>query len=702
MARGPRLLVVDDEEANRDMLSRRLERNGFSVQAVETGRGALAAVEQGGVDLILLDSMMPGLSGIEVLKLLRAVHPPDRLPVIMVTAVSDSDRIAEALDLGANDYVTKPVDMTVALARIRSQIARKQAETALRVSEERYALAARGSNDGLWDWDLCSDRIYYSPRWKSMLGYADGEVGDSPEEWFGRVHPADLAGLRAAIDLHLNRGSLAFEHEFRMFARQGDCRWMLDRGLAVRDEEGRAIRMAGSQSDVTAKMTTDALTGLPNRIALLERLESALSSCGGRTGAFALLFLDLDRFKLVNDSLGHVTGDQLLIAVAARLRQVLGRSPLRALPARLGGDEFAIFLEGAGATGAAECAEQVLRSMRHAFHLDSRPVFCSVSIGIAVQRPDYGSAEQMLRDADTAMYAAKAGGKGRWAMFDGAMRDRVTARMQIENDLRSALEQQQLMVYYQPRVHLATGAICGFEALARWQHPERGMIGPDEFIPVAEETGLINELGLWVMRQACRQMAAWHQTYPSATPLEISVNISPSQCRDEHLAPQIEAILAETGLDPNTLQLEITESMLLEDLDHARSVLHGLKSLGVGLKIDDFGTGYSCLRYLCELPFDALKIDRSFTLNLAEKDNDSEELVKTILAMARNLRLEVVAEGVETQIHVDHLRAAGCEYGQGFYYSRPVDARTAEQLLAGGDPAALCQDRSGGSGPATA
>ena len=682
MTETARLLVVDDEESNRDMLHRRLERSGFDVRSVGSGKSALGYVQDEAFDVILLDSMMPEMSGLEVLKLLRAVHSADELPVIMVTAVSDSQRVAEALDLGANDYVTKPIDFPVALARIRSQVARKRTESALRISEERYALAVRSSNDGLWDWDLISGLVYYSPRWKAMLGFKEDQIGASPQEWLGRILQADRAGVEASLRAHLENETAVFEQEYRVCHRDGSRRWMHSHAIAVR-EAGKAVRLTGSQSDVTEKKTTDILTGLANRLLLLDRIEAALESHRLSGEQSAVLFIDLDRFKLVNDSLGHMIGDHLLVESARRIREALDGLPdFHSTAARIGGDEFAVLLENiADARAAIDAAERLLRTIRSLYRLDGRDIFCSASIGVALVQPEHTNSEDVLRDADTAMYAAKASGNGRAMLFDGEMRDRAANRLEIESDMRVGLEQKQFEVYYQPRVYLNTGRICGFEALVRWNHPLRGLVTPDRFISIAEETGMINELGLWVLREACCQMKEWQDMFSLPVSFDVSVNVSPRQCRDSNLVEQIKAVLEETGLPPASLQLEVTESLLFADIAQARRLLEALKALGIGLKIDDFGTGYSCLRYLSELPFDSLKIDRSFTFSLSEGDRESGELVKTILRMAQNLKLEAIAEGVENSEQIRHLREAGCEFGQGFYFSRPVDANAAEQLI---------------------
>ncbi len=686
--RGP-LLVVDDEEANRDMLARRLGRAGYRVEVAESARQALELLGRMPVDLVLLDIMMPDMSGVELLRLLRATYSPDELPVIMVSALSDSAQIVEALNLGANDYVTKPVDFLVARARIESQLARKRAEEALRKSEERYALAVRGANDGLWDWDLEQGTVYYSPRWKQMLGFQDEEIGDAPEEWLGRIHPEDRPGFDAELARHLTPGGQPeFVSEHRLRQCDGTYRWVLSRGIVLRAPDGRARRMAGSLTDITESKTSDPLTGLPNRVQFTDQLERALGRMkAGELSRFAVLFVDLDHFKIINDSLGHLLGDRLLVEVSRRLlgavrsHQARGRKDL---VARLGGDEFAILLENLRHDRDAELvARRILERIQEPFALGGKEAFTGASIGIAVGAPEYASALEILRDADTAMYRAKALGRGCHVVFDAEMRAQAVLRLELENDLRKALERNELEVFYQPKIDLATSALCGFEALLRWRHPRRGLLGPSEFIPIAEETGLIIPIGLWTLGKACRTLRRWLDEFPEQSRLEMSVNVSARQFRQPEFVDQVAQILAETGLPPERLQLEITETVLMEDRRAALGVLERLKALGVGLKIDDFGTGYSSLNYLSEFPFDSLKIDRSFVLHLG-RDASALEVVRTILSLGETLRLEVVAEGVESAEQLEPLKKLGCRFGQGYYFAAPMDSDSARRFIVHG------------------
>jgi len=686
--RQHKLLVVDDEFLNRDMLKERLQRSGFAVAEAEDAQQALVAIEQGGIDLVLLDTMMPGMSGIDLLRLLRAVHGPSELPVIMATAVTDSKSISGALELGANDYVTKPIDYQVALARIRSQLKRKATEQALRESEERYALAMRGTGDGIWDWDLGGGRIYYSPRWKAIIGCEESEIGDSPEEWLGRVHAEDRAKLRMWLATHwadVHGGP--FVCEYRILHKDGTYHWMLGRGHTVRDQSNRAVRMTGSHTDITEQKIFDPLTGLPNRLLFLERAGQTLEVARQHPGyGFAVLFLDVDRFKLVNDSMGHLAGDRLLAGLADRLRNAISQiSPALAIKAptvaRFGGDEFAILLEGLEhASDADVFAESVLRALSEPVETGGRDVYCSVSIGIAAGNAGYGSVEDVLRDADAAMYAAKAKGGSQYATFDDTMRQRAAERLAIESGLRKALERSELVVYYQPKVVLDTSKLVGFEALVRWQHPDLGLLAPSTFIPIAEETGLIIPIGEWVMREACRQLREWQIRYPKSPPLAVSANLSIRQFRQPDLVASIKRILDETGLEAAYLQLELTESVVMDDPESAITTVQQIKNLGVGIKLDDFGTGYSSLSCLCRMPIDALKIDRSFIVRMARSSPDLE-MVRTVLSLAHSLGMDVVAEGVESTEQLDQLRALGCQYAQGYYFGKPISAVDTSMLL---------------------
>ena len=685
-----RLLIVDDNEMNRDMLARRLARKGYLIDVAEHARGLLERVKKDAIDLVLLDIEMPEISGLEALKSLRSAYSSIELPIIMVTAKDQSEDVVRALDFGANDYVTKPIDFPVALARIGTQLSHKRAQEALRESEQRYALAAQGANDGLWDWNLVANNIYYSARWKSMLGFQEHEIGESPEEWLGRIHDADRDRVAEEIAAHQKRATPHFESEHRMLHRDGTFRWVLSRGLAVHDPAGKALRMAGSLTDITEAKVSDPLTGLPNRLLFIDRLGRAIKHIKRRKDSlFAVLFFDLDGFKMINDSLGHLAGDQLLVGVSSRLEKCLRSSDTVArfgqgfTMARLGGDEFTVLLEDLKEPGdAKKAAERLMKELTSPFVLAGREVFTSVSIGIALSNAGYEEPEEILRDADTAMYRAKSLGKARYEVFDADMRASVMARLQLETDLRRALDREEFLNFYQPIVSLGSGEIVGFEALLRWKHPKRGLVGPQEFISVAEETGLIRDLGWWNLREACRQMSDWRDRFDSYSQLTMSVNLSAKQFIQRNLVEEIRLLLEEFKLPAAALKLEITESTVMGDPAAAVKMLEEIKALGISLAIDDFGTGYSSLSYLHRFPLDTLKIDRSFISGMDYEGSEGMEIARTILPMANNLRLDVIAEGVETAEQLMSLRKLRCKYGQGYFFSKPLSAVDAAALLA--------------------
>ena len=563
---------------------------------------------------------------------------------------------------------------------------RKLSEEALLESEERYALAARGANDGLWDWNLRTDTIYLSPRWKSILGYEEHEIASTPDEWMNRVHRDDIQQLKTDLDAHLEGRSPHFENEHRLRHRDGTYRWVLSRALAVRDGEGKTYRLTGSMADITERKGTeeqllhdalhDELTGLPNRAFFLSLLERSMKRADRRRDyLFAVLFLDLDRFKLVNDSLGHAMGDDLLVAFSKRLQGSLRPGDL---VARLGGDEFVVLLDDLrDATDATRVAERVQADLRSPFNLGSGDVFASASVGIALSQPRRAHPDDHLRDADTAMYRAKARGRAGYVVFDEEMHARAVAMLQLETDLRLAVERAEFRVHYQPIVSLKDGQIIGFESLLRWQHPERGLVLPDEFVSILEETGLIVVVGLWVMQVACRQARAWQEQVPRHRDLSISVNLSAKQFQQPDLVQQVTDILNQTGLSPTSLKLEITESLLMEDPEAKVEVIEELRSAGVRVQIDDFGTGYSSLSYLQRFTFDTLKIDRSFVSQLGNRT----DIVATIISLARGLGVNVIAEGVETEEQTARLGELNCEHAQGFLFREPVDPKAAGELL---------------------
>lgn len=562
------------------------------------------------------------------------------------------------------------------------------ANAALIESQERYALTARAANDGLWDWNLETGEVHFAPRWKAMLGLNDDEVGDRIEEWLDRVHPEDRTRVRSEIDDHLRGTTDHFESLYRMRYSVDGIRWMLCRGLAVRDSSDRPVRMAGSQTDVTGQKLAeerlihdalhDALTGLPNRALFTDRLEHALGKAAQarrRTAhRFAVLFVDLDRFKLINDSLGHLMGDRMLVEVARRVSGCLRPGDTAA---RFGGDEFAILVEDVD--DAERVARRLVERIAAPVPMKGKTLYTTASIGITIAGADARTAEEVLRDADIAMYRAKRRGT-KHEVFDSSMHVETMDRMLLETDLRGALERQELIVYYQPILDLNTRRVAAFEALLRWRHPQRGIVAPTEFIPILEETRLIIPVGRWVLEEACRQVREWLCQHREHGDLRVSVNVSNVQFAQPSFGREVQDVLEATGLPARHLALEITESVIMENPETAARVMQELRDLGVRIYLDDFGTGYSSLSYLPRFPIDTLKIDGSFVARMNEHSADME-VARAITAIAHNLKMDVIAEGIESAEQMASLLALPCHLGQGWLYSPAVPAIHAGELL---------------------
>src|SRR5688572_31455934 len=573
------------------------------------------------------------------------------------------------------------------MARLDNKLQR--ARDALRQSEERYALAALAANDGLWDWDLVRDRCDFSPRWRTMLGLENTPLLPLAREWLDRVHPDDAPRLRADIDALLAGTSPRLESEHRLRHADGNWRWMLVRALALREGTARPSRIAGSMTDISARKRSeeelrraamhDALTGLVNRAYFLESLERSVARVQRRPDkTIALLFLDLDRFKQINDSLGHLAGDRLLASIARRLQSCVRPGDVLA---RLGGDEFAVLLDDLkDPTDATRIAERMQEALHAPLPSDSSEVVVTASIGIAFGGADLEGHEELLRDADLAMYRAKASGKARFEIFDAGSRATERARLELENDLRRALERGELRVHYQPIVNAITGRIVAFEALARWAHPQRGLLNAAAFIPLAEESGAISALGRWVLREALTQIHQWQRDYPADPPLGVSVNLSPREVLQPRLPSNVADALREAGVPAASLALEITESLFIDTGDATLATLRELAALGVRLHLDDFGTGYSSLSYLHRFPISAVKIDRYFVSRIEAAE--CQEIVRSVVELSKRLGMDTIAEGAESDAQGDHLRAIGCNLLQGYACARPVPPREAEALLA--------------------
>ncbi|MEH2211659.1 EAL domain-containing protein [Nostoc sp.] len=564
---------------------------------------------------------------------------------------------------------------------------RKQAEESMRESEARYRLLAENTNDLVCLHELNGRYLYVSPSCEFLLGYRHDEI--LREDIYTLIHPDDRDRVYQEIRTAVFRKKTT-PITYRMLQKRGNYVWFETLTKPILDAMGEIVQLQTTSRDVTERIQVqnqlkydalhDGLTGLPNRHFFMKRLELAIQRAYRlQNYHFAVLFLDLDRFKVVNDSLGHLVGDQLLIAIAEKLQATI--RPMD-LAARLGGDEFAILLEEIkDIQEAVRIAERIFAELQIPIMIEGREVYTTSSVGIVLGTKDYVQASHLLRDADIAMYRAKNKGKARYEIFDTEMHTQALNRLHLENDLRRAIKCEEFVLHYQPIVALDTRHLVGFEALIRWQHPTQGLKFPGEFIPIAEEIGLITLLDYWAIRTACYQMAAWQTAFPELSAMKVSVNLSAQDIKQSDLLEEVDRILTQTHLNGRYLTLEITESMLIEDIESTISVLSQLKERGIQISIDDFGTGYSSLNYLHRLPVDSLKVDRSF-VNQIQSGKKNHQIVETIVALSNHLELDAIAEGIETEEQLEHLQHLGYKFGQGYLFSKPMSHNTAEALLA--------------------
>jgi diguanylate cyclase (GGDEF)-like protein/PAS domain S-box-containing protein len=687
-----RILVVEDETIVALDLKNSLKVLGYDVVGTAcSGEEAIAKADQTRPDLVLMDIILKGnMDGVQAADSIRSTL---NIPVIFLTACADERTLQRAKVTEAFGYLLKPFEERELHGHIEIALYKHHMEKALRESEERYSLATLGANDGLWDWNLDSKEIYYSPRWKSMLGYEEAQIGRSPDDWFKRMHPADKVSVEKKLAQHITGLSSHFESEYRILDESGTYRWMLCRGLALRNGNGKAHRIAGSQTDITDRKVYNPLTGMPNRILLMDRLERALKRIQRQqASAFAVIALDVDGLKMINDSLGYIVADQLLAQVSRRIQGCLSSQDT---VAHCGTDDFVLLLEDIkNARNATIAAARVLREMEQPFQVDGETVYVTAAAGITLGTKDYTRPEELLRDASTAVHRAKASGKGRCEIFDRDMRAAAVARLKLESDFRKAFEQQEFRVHYQPIVCLKTGRLAGFEALVRWQRPGE-MVYPNDFIGLAESSDLIVPLENFVLRTSCAQVAHWQSAQAPEDQLTLNVNLSAKHYSDPNLVKELKEILRSTGFDPKNLCLEITESVLMENTETIAETLSGIQDLNVQVHMDDFGTGYSSLSYLHRFPIDMLKIDRSFVGNLGMSE-ETWKIVQAILHLARNLEMDVIAEGIENLMQMRMLQSLGCQYGQGYYFSKPLDPREIGSLLTRQFPWAVAFDKGAG------
>ncbi|MCP3983027.1 MAG: EAL domain-containing protein [bacterium] len=694
----PRVLVVDDDQSVRHTLERALEHDGLEPQTVSSGEAALQAFDECPPHLILLDVQMPGMSGFQVCEELRARPNGDEVPVVMMTGMEDSLAIQTAYDSGATDFVTKPIQWLILSHRLRYLLRADTNLHRLRESQERIANAQRLSQVGSWEFDLETGLFNASDMLWEIHGLERTDAASGMKALAETVHPSDRDHLRRSLQSCWQQSSpVRFDH--RMCRADGSKRILHCQVQMSFDPDGSPARLEGIAQDLTERKRTeeqvrflsshDALTSLGNRRLFRERLDLAIGQAHQGGWKAGVLYLDLDHFKRINETFGHSVGDSLLAEVANRLVMSVRGADLvtrsdraeevdSSAISRLGGDEFCILLPRVrDVQSLAAVARRILDALESPFSLAGHEVVVSGSVGITVYPNDGEDPETLLRNADTAMYAAKEQGRNSYQFYAERMNELSLRRLIIEGKLRRALDESQFELYYQPKVNLASGAIEGFEGLLRWHEPELGMVGPDDFIPIAEEMGLITSLGDWVLQAACHQAADWARRGICTVP--VAVNLSPEQFRKPGLAARISEIVRQAGIPPESLDLEITEGVVLHDADKVIQELEAIRALGMRVALDDFGTGYSSLSYLRRLPVDTLKIDRAFIKDIENEPEDAA-LAQGIIALGRALGLRSVAEGVETEAQRARLAAWNCDQMQGYLFSRPLPVPELEEL----------------------
>ena len=693
----PLALLVDDDMIVRILVREVLEQSGHEVCEAENGTQALERFIEYRPDIVLLDIMMPGMDGFTACAKLRELVGGRRVPILMMTALDDTGSIEKASEHGATDFITKPLNPTILSHRVKYMLRSSQALDALRKSESRLGLAQRIAKIGNWEWRPDTNRFTASSELCRLIGIRPGDFGGTLDTFLQVVHVEDRERVDDALK-HILTERKPCDIDHRIVLPHGAAFAVHLQAEAVFDDQLQALTIIGTAQDITDRKQSereiyrlayfDSLTGLANRVLFKDRLTQALAHAGRYHSTLAVLFLDLDRFKVINDTLGHNVGDLLLKQVAGRLSDSVRHSDSvsRSVDkeenhslARLGGDEFTVLLTNLrDVQDAGTVARRIVEAMAKPFLIEGREIFVTISVGIAIFPVDGESIDALLKNADSAMYHAKEQGRNNFQFYSDNLNAEANDRLNLEGELRHAVEREEFVVFYQPQIDLRGGEIVSAEALVRWQHPRRGLLRPEEFMQAALDTGLIRAIDEWVLRTACRHSQEWQQR--AKISVRISVNISNSLFHGDTLVSVVEQALGQTGLTPACLELELTESIVMRNVDASIATLTTLRTMGVQLSIDDFGTGYSSLSYLHRLPINRVKIDQSFILEILTQARPPM-IVRAIIAMAHSLNLLVLAEGVEQEIQRTTLIDEGCDYAQGHLFGRPMQADEFAEML---------------------
>lgn len=693
---GARVLVVDDDPLTRSLATAALEQDGFRVLEAGDGRSALTIFMDERPELVILDVMMPDMDGFQTCDAIRHLPGGDRVPILIMTGLEDVESIERAYEVGATDFASKSINALVLSHRARYLLRGSKMMDALRESQATLDRAQRVAQLGSWEWDLVNDRFMVTEQTLRILGTTAYRFGGTLDAFKQSMHPEDReAWIQSVEGLLAGQGQHSLDR--RVIRPTGVERTVHEEAEVERDAEGQAIRVIGTIQDVTDRRQAEAqleylayfdpLTGLPNRRLFLDRLSHTLQTAIRYQRLGAVIAIDVDRFKRINDTLGHSAGDQVLQEVGERLVQSIRRSDMIARQssadeggvtvARFGGDEFYVLLNEIGsAQDAAKVTSRLLETLAPPYVIGDREIVLSASAGITLLPLDGEDVDTLLKHCDAALHHAKDQGRARYHFFSETLNIAAEARLEMEEHLRGAVDRGELLLYYQPQISLATRRIVGAEALIRWQHPQKGLIPPADFIPLAEESGLIVPIGKWVIETACAQAKAWQSM--GLPMMRVAVNLSGIQFTDSNIVETIRGALAATGLDPNRFEVELTETIMMRQIQKTIATVGELKRLGIRITMDDFGTGYSSLAYLKHFDFDTLKVDRSFVKDITT-DANSSAIVEAIIAMAHVLDISTLAEGVETAEQSAVLQQLGCDEVQGFLFGKPVaaDAMTA-------------------------
>ncbi len=674
-----RILVVEQESNIALELQASLKKLGYEVVGIApSGSEAIAKAENSQPDLVLMDFVLLGnMDGIQTAE---AIHSRLDVPIVFLTNAPDEKLLQRAGIKEPFEYLIRPFSEHDLHSYMEIALYRHRIEKQLSESEERYSLATQGANDGVWNWNVQTKEINFSPRWRSMLGYDPSQIGNSVMDWFGKVHPADREQVEKKISQHLAGASSFFECEYRILDASGAYRWMLCRGLARRDASGKAYRIAGSQTDITDRKVYNPLTGLPNRILFMDRLEHALKSAKQEIKVFAVAVVEVGNMRGIAANHGWILADHVFGHIARKIQGCVGAQDT---VAHFGEKDFVLLLEEVNdGKQAAIAAARLQRELEEPIQIEGKTINITPFIGITLRTKEYAYPDELIRDAYTAMQRAKDNGKAQVEIFDKRVRSSTVARLKLEADLRRALENRNFRIHYQPIVNLETGKVAGLEALVRWQR-HTGLIFPKDFLSVIESMDMLIALERWILLDACTQMAQWETRFMGA--LTLHVNLCPRHYADPNLIKEVQEALRRSGMSPNRLRLEITEGALIDNPEAVSQTLFQLRAMKVQLHMDDFGTGYSSLSHLNRFPIDSIKVDRSYVGSLGLND-ETWRLVQAIVALGKNMHMDLIAEGIENITQLRMLQSLKCEYGQGYYFAKPMEAEAIEKIVSGQPP----------------